>query len=155
MPKIADGKIISAIYGCSIAGTAGGCYILAHDVETGDEVWRFNTIDDPNNPGSRQAGAAFRLKPLGRHAWTTGAYDPETNTTYWGIGMPGPYAELIRGSGDGSVLYTNSTLALDAATGELQVVLPALAARTTGTWTRRLNACSSTRKSMASCTRCW
>ena len=120
-PLIADGKIISAISGCSIAGTAGGCFIMAHDVNTGDELWRFNTIDDPNNPEQQESwGGVPPENRWGGTPWTTGAYDPETNTTYWGIGMPGPYAELIRGSGDGSVLYTNSTLALDADTGELK-----------------------------------
>jgi len=120
-PLIADGKIISAISGCSIAGTAGGCFIMAHDVNTGEELWRFNTIDDPDNPAQ---GASWGDVPpenrWGGTPWTTGAYDPETNTTFWGIGMPGPYSELIRGSGDGHVLYTNSTLAIDVATGKLK-----------------------------------
>ena len=34
--------------------------------------------------------------------------------------MPGPYAQLVRGTGMGDVLYTNSTVALDADTGELK-----------------------------------
>jgi alcohol dehydrogenase (cytochrome c) len=120
-PLIADGKIITAISGCSIAGTAGGCYIFAHDVNTGDELWRFNTIDDPNNQAQQDSwGGVPAENRWGGTPWTTGAYDPETKTTFWGIGMPGPYSELIRGSGDGSVLYTNSTLALDVETGKLK-----------------------------------
>jgi len=120
-PLIADGKIISAISGCSIAGTAGGCFIMAHDVNTGDELWRFNTIDDPDNPKQGESwGDVPPENRWGGTPWTTGAYDPETKTTFWGIGMPGPYSELIRGSGDGSVLYTNSTLALDVETGKLK-----------------------------------
>jgi len=120
-PLVADGKIISAISGCSIAGTAGGCYIMAHDVNTGDEVWRFNTINDPDNPAQQASwGDVPPENRWGGTPWTTGAYDPETNTTYWGVGMPGPYSELIRGSGDGSVLYTNSTLAIDVSTGKLK-----------------------------------
>ncbi|UXN73902.1 PQQ-binding-like beta-propeller repeat protein [Devosia sp. A8/3-2] len=120
-PLIADGKIITAISGCSIAGTAGGCYIFAHDVNTGDELWRFNTIDDPNNRAQQDSwGGVPAENRWGGTPWTTGAYDPETKTTFWGIGMHGPYSELIRGSGDGSVLYTNSTLALDVETGTLK-----------------------------------
>ena len=120
-PLIVKDKIISAISGCSIAGTAGGCFILAHDVNTGEELWRFNTIDDPNNPAQQESwGEVPAENRWGGTPWATGAYDPETNVTFWGVGMPGPYAELIRGSGDGSVLYTNSTLALDADTGELK-----------------------------------
>ncbi|KKB80608.1 pyrrolo-quinoline quinone [Devosia limi DSM 17137] len=120
-PLIVKDKIISAISGCSIAGTAGGCFILAHDANTGEELWRFNTIDDPNNPAQQESwGEVPAENRWGGTPWATGAYDPETNVTFWGVGMPGPYAELIRGSGDGSVLYTNSTLALDADTGELK-----------------------------------
>lgn len=120
-PLIVKDKIISAISGCSIAGTAGGCFIMAHDLNTGDELWRFNTIDDPSNP--RQGESWGEVPPENRWGgtpWTTGSYDPRTNTTFWGVGMPGPYAELVRGSGAGSVLYTNSTLALDVDTGKLK-----------------------------------
>jgi len=120
-PLIADNKIISAISGCSIAGTAGACYIMAHDLETGEEIWRFNTIDDPDNP--KQGESWGEVPPENRWGgtpWATGSYDPELGLTFWGVGMPGPYAELIRGSGKGSVLYTNSTIALDVKTGKLK-----------------------------------
>lgn len=120
-PLIVKDKIISAISGCSIAGTAGGCYIMAHDLNTGEELWRFNTIDDPNNPEQQKSwGVVPPENRWGGTPWATGSYDPRTNTTFWGVGMPGPYAELIRGSGDGDVLYTNSTVALDVDTGELK-----------------------------------
>jgi glucose dehydrogenase len=49
-PVVIHDTIYSAISGCSIAGTAGGCFIVANDVNTGEELWRFNTLDDPNNP---------------------------------------------------------------------------------------------------------
>lgn len=120
-PIVVNNKIISAISGCSISGTAGGCYIVAHDFNTLEELWRFNTLDDPNNPAQ---GASWGEVPpenrWGGTPWATGSYDARTNTTFWGVGMPAPYAELIRGSGDGDVLYTNSSLALDADTGELK-----------------------------------
>ncbi|MBB6262024.1 alcohol dehydrogenase (cytochrome c) [Paenochrobactrum gallinarii] len=120
-PLIVKDKIISAISGCSIAGTAGGCYIMAHDLNTGEELWRFNTIDDPNNPEQQKSwGDVPAENRWGGTPWATGSYDPRTNMTFWGVGMPGPYAELIRGSGDGDVLYTNSTVALDVDTGELK-----------------------------------
>ena len=120
-PIVVNGTIISAISGCSISGTAGGCYIVAHDFETLEEQWRFNTLDDPNNP--EQVASWGDVPPENRWGgtpWATGSYDPRTNTTFWGVGMPAPYAALIRGSEDGDALYTNSTLALDADTGELK-----------------------------------
>lgn len=120
-PLIADGKIIAAISGCSIAGTAGGCFITAHDPADGHELWRFNTIDDPNNPEQEASwGDVPPENRWGGTPWATGSYDARTKTTFWGIGMPGPYPEMIRGSGTGSVLYTNSTLALDVETGKLK-----------------------------------
>ncbi|WP_417247882.1 pyrroloquinoline quinone-dependent dehydrogenase [Celeribacter sp.] len=120
-PLVVNGKVISAISGCSIAGTAGGCYIAAHDADTGEELWRFNTLDDPNNPAQGESwGDVPPENRWGGTPWAVGSYDPESNLTFWGVGMPAPYAELVRGSGDGDVLYTNSTLALDADTGELK-----------------------------------
>ncbi|SMC77129.1 pyrroloquinoline quinone-dependent dehydrogenase [Primorskyibacter flagellatus] len=120
-PLVVNGKVISAISGCSIAGTAGGCFIAAHDAETGEELWRFNTLDDPNNPAQGESwGDVPPENRWGGTPWAVGSYDPETNMTFWGVGMPAPYAELVRGSGDGDVLYTNSTLALDADSGELK-----------------------------------
>ena len=120
-PLVVNGKIISAISGCSISGTAGACWITAHDFETGDELWRFNTLDDPNNPAQGESWAPVPPENRwGGTPWATGSYDPRTNLTFWGVGMPAPYTELIRGSGEGAALYSNSTLALDADTGELK-----------------------------------
>lgn len=120
-PVVIHNTIHTAISGCSITGTAGGCYIAAHDFTTGEELWRFNTIDDPNNPVQQASwGPVPPENRWGGTPWATGSYDPETDTMFWGTGMPGPYAEIIRGSGSGDVLYTNSTLALDAKTGKLK-----------------------------------
>lgn len=120
-PLAVDGKIISGISGCSIAGTAGGCYVAAHDVNTGKELWHFNTLDDAKNPDQQASwGGVPPGHRWGGSSWATGSYDPRTDTIFWGTGNPGPYAELVRGSRDGAVLYTNSTLALDADTGELK-----------------------------------
>lgn len=118
-PLAVNQKIISGVGGCSISATAGGCYIVAHDFETGRELWRFNIIDDPENPEQQRSwGAVPPANRWGGTPWTTGSYDPRTNTTFWGTGQPGPYPELLRGSGNGSLLYTNTTLALDADTGK-------------------------------------
>ena len=120
-PLVVNGKIISGISGCSIAGTAGGCFIAVHDVNTGKELWRFNILDDTQNPDQQSSwGGVPPGNRWGGSSWATGSYDPRTNTIFWGTGNPGPYSELIRGSRDGAVLYTNSTLALDADTGKLK-----------------------------------
>ena len=73
-----------------------------------------------NNPEQVASWGDAPENRWGGTPWATGSYDPRTNTTFWGVGMPAPYAALIRGSEDGDALYTNSTLALDADTGELK-----------------------------------
>lgn len=121
-PFVYKGKIISGTSGCSITGTAGGCFIMAHDAETGEELWRVNTLADASSPA--EVNASWNGVPQenrwGATPWATGSYDPDTNLTYWGTGMPIPYPEIIRGSKDGNVLYTNSTLAINLDTGKLQ-----------------------------------
>lgn len=105
-----------------IVGTAGGEYgirgfIAAYDVRTGKEVWRFNTIPGPGEPGNETWGGDS-WKTGGGSVWVTGSYDPELNLTYWGIGNPGP-----DWSGDtrpGDNLYSDCVVALDADTGKLK-----------------------------------
>jgi alcohol dehydrogenase (cytochrome c) len=104
-----------------ITGAAGGEYgirgfIDAYDAETGQRVWRFYTIPAPGEPGNETwAGDSWRTG--GASVWVTGAYDPETNLLFYGIGNPGPdyFGELREGDN----LYSNSIVALDADTGRL------------------------------------
>ena len=77
-----------------IAGTAGGefgvrGFIAAWDVKTGKEVWRFNTVPGPGEPG-HESWSGDSWMHGGAPIWVTGSYDPETNLTYWGTGNPGP-----------------------------------------------------------------
>ena len=119
-PLVADGKIFTGTSGCSIVGTAGACWITAHDATNGEELWRFNTLNDPNNPEFEASwGGVPQENRWGATPWATASYDPELDMVFYGTGMPIPYAEITRGTGDNDVLYTNSTLALDADTGEL------------------------------------
>lgn len=119
-PLVADGKIFTGTSGCSIVGTVGACWITAHDATNGEELWRFNTLVDPNNPAVEESwGGVPPENRWGATPWATASYDPELDMVFYGTGMPIPYAEITRGTGDNDVLYTNSTLALDADTGEL------------------------------------
>jgi alcohol dehydrogenase (cytochrome c) len=105
-----------------IEGTAGGefgirGFIAAFDVNTGKEVWRFNTVPGPGEPGN-ETWAGDSWKHGGGSVWVTGSYDPDTNLTFWGIGNPGPDWNGDGRKGDN--LYTCSTVALDADTGKLK-----------------------------------
>jgi alcohol dehydrogenase (cytochrome c) len=105
-----------------IIGTAGGEYgirgfLAAYDVHTGKEVWRFNNIPGPGEPG-HETWAGDSWKHGAASVWMTGSYDPDLNLTYWGIGNPGPdwNADLRKGDN----LYSDCAVALDADTGKLK-----------------------------------
>jgi alcohol dehydrogenase (cytochrome c) len=105
-----------------ITGVAGGefgirGFIEARDARTGNEVWRFDTIPQPGQPGADTwAGDAW--KTGGGPTWLTGSFDPDANLIYWPTGNPSPnYAGQARA---GDNLYTNSVVALDADHGTLR-----------------------------------
>jgi alcohol dehydrogenase (cytochrome c) len=113
-PQIVKDKVI--------VGTAGGDLgirglIAAYDVKTGKEAWRFYTIPGPGEPG-HDTWSGESWKTGGAGVWNIGAYDPETNLTFWGTGNPAPDWDGRNRLGDN--LYSNSVVALDADTGQLK-----------------------------------
>jgi alcohol dehydrogenase (cytochrome c) len=105
-----------------LVGTAGGelgirGFLAAYDAQTGKEIWRFQTIPEPGEPGHNTWGGDS-WKHGGGPIWLTGSYDPALNLTYWGVGNPGPdWNPKVR---PGDNLYTSSAIALDADTGKLK-----------------------------------
>ena len=105
-----------------ILGIAGGEYGIrgfldAYDPVTGARLWRFWTVPGPGEPGhDTWSGDSWRRG--GAPTWVTGAYDPELDLLYWGTGNPGPdfIGEVRRGDN----LYSESLIALDPDTGELE-----------------------------------
>ncbi len=66
----------------------------------------------------------------GGDTWITGSYDPDLDTTYWGVAQAKPWMPASRGnSALDRALYTSTTLALNPNDGTLEVVLPARARR--------------------------
>ena len=110
-----------AVNGKIIVGTSGGEYgirgfVTALDSRTGNEIWKRHTIPAPGEPGGTTwTGESWRTG--GGSVWVTGHYDPALNLTYWGVGNGGPWLGNAR---PGDNLYTNSTIALNADTGELR-----------------------------------
>jgi alcohol dehydrogenase (cytochrome c) len=105
-----------------IAGSAGGEYgvrgfMAAWDVTTGREIWRFNTVPRPGEPGG-ESWSGDSWKYGGAPIWVTGSYDPDLNLTYWGTGNPGPDWDGRARLGDN--LYSCSLIALNPDTGELK-----------------------------------
>ena len=107
-----------------IVGVAGGefgirGFISAYDAATGEEAWRFYTIPGPGEPGHETwEGDTDAWRHGGASVWLTGSYDPDLDQTYWGIGNPGPDWNPAQRPGDN--LYSDSVVALDPDTGELE-----------------------------------
>ena len=115
---VVRGKVISGMTGCSRFWD-DGCFITAHDAETGRELWRTSTVARPGEPGGDTWGDLPMMFRGGGDTWITGTYDPELDLTYWGVAQAKPWAQVSRGT-DAAALYTSSTLALDPDTGEIQ-----------------------------------
>jgi alcohol dehydrogenase (cytochrome c) len=107
-----------------IMGPAGGEYgirgfLAAFDAKTGKEVWRFNTVPGPGEPGHETwPSNSNAWEHGGGPIWVTGTYDPELNLIYFGTGNPGPDWNGDPRPGDN--LYTDSAIALDVDTGKLK-----------------------------------
>ncbi len=126
-PIVANGVIVQGTTGCSRA-QPGGCFFTGHDPNTGAELWRVNTIARGDTPeGNSWNGVPLEARH-GASAWIAGSYDPDQNLIFAGVGQPYPWNAEISGlspkSSDPNVtndaLYTNSTLAIDVSTGELE-----------------------------------
>ncbi len=107
-PQVADGRV----YLASQYGPApGGGVLLALNASSGAALWRFNTVVGPE-PGVQALG-------LGAGgAWETPLVSADGSVTY-GIGNPyQTAAEAI--AHPARILYTDSDVNLDAATGKLR-----------------------------------
>ena len=117
-PIIANGKIISG-RGCMPESGPNACVITAHDAATGNELWRRRTIPAPGEPGDETwGGVPFEER---RHvgAWMVPSCDPALNLIYIGTSVTSPAPKFLVGGINNRHLYHNSTLALDADTGEI------------------------------------
>lgn len=115
-PLVIDGKVIAGISGGEFP-TKG--FLDAYDPQSGKRIWRFSTIPNPGEKGSESWPASVDvLSRGGGGTWMTGTYDPDLNVLYWGTGNPNP--DYYGADRKGDNLYTNSLIALDAATGTLK-----------------------------------
>lgn len=118
-PIVADGKIIQGQAGCA-RYIELRCYLTAHDANTGERLWQWNPIALTGEPGGDTWGGLDDIFRAGGETWITGSYDPELNLTYWGTAQQKPWAPPSRHmSIEDAGLYTNSTVAINVDTGEL------------------------------------
>ncbi len=117
-PIVALGKVFSG-RSCDPRGGPEGCIITAHDPATGAELWRTRLIPGPGEPGDETWGdVPFEER---RHvgSWMVPSVDPALNLVYVGTSVTSPAPKFMLGGADLTHLYHNSTLALDADTGEI------------------------------------
>lgn len=119
-PIIANGQVIQGV--TATLAPEGG-FIIAVDLETGAESWRFHIVARPEAEGGNSWNALELQARSGGSVWVPGSYDPELDLVYFGSGptydtkplLP----ELNQAGITNDALYTNATVALRPATGEL------------------------------------
>jgi len=113
-PIAANGMIFVGNAGGDIVGVTGHVYAL--DANDGHKIWRFDVV-----PTSGPAAATWRLRPgdppSGGAFWTSFTLDQVSRRLYVPAGNPAPDFDIaVRGGGN---LYSNSVIAIDAASGNL------------------------------------
>ena len=78
------------ILGPATNEAGANCWVVAYDVKTGKEIWRFDTAPTSADQPEAKTWAGDSWKHGGAPIWNGGAYDPETNLTFWGTGNPNP-----------------------------------------------------------------
>jgi glucose dehydrogenase len=153
-PVVYEGKVLIGITGVgfglhldasaenplTVVGVAGNYgrsgFLAAYDVDTGQRLWKFDTVlagawegsyrdRTPDGlplprdiPGEKAMAAKYpdAWKFGGGSAWSTPAIDPQRGLLYFGTGNPSPNMEDSSRPGDN--LYTTSLVALEIATGK-------------------------------------
>ncbi len=113
-PMAVQDKIVIGVSGGE-TGIRG--FLDAYDSKTGSRAWRFWTVPEPGQKGSETWGGESSRTGAGA-TWIPGAYDPDLNLLYWGIGNPGP--DWNGDSRPGDNLYTCSVVALNPTDGNLE-----------------------------------
>ena len=117
-PIVANGKVVSG-RSCAPKGGPHACVIVAHDAMTGEELWRRRLIPGPGEPGDESWGSVPFEERKHVGSWMVPSFDPELNLVYVGTSVTSPAPKFMIGGTDLKHLYHNSTLALDADTGEI------------------------------------
>jgi len=113
------GKVLTGLTGCDNY-SLNNCYISAFDADTGKLAWRFHTTALEGEPGGDTWNGLPNLLRGGGDTWIAGTYDPDLNTTYWGVAQTKPWFRASRKTFGAATLYSSSTLALDPDTGKLK-----------------------------------
>src|SRR3546814_3562689 len=117
---VAQGVVISGLNGCERLKEES-CALIGRDPESGRELWRTASIGMPGQPGGDTWGGLAPEFRSGGDMWIPGVYDPVLDTSYIGTAQAKPWAAASRRmSSKADALFTNSTLAIDPATGKMK-----------------------------------
>jgi quinohemoprotein ethanol dehydrogenase len=106
----AGGTVPEVLIGLS-SDIGARCHVDAYSAATGKLLWRFYTVDSATYAGdSGQVG--------GGAVWNTPSFDPTLNMVYFAVANPNTTYQAADRAG--ANLYTDSIVALDATSGELQ-----------------------------------
>lgn len=130
-PRVVKNLVIIGNGGAEL-GVRG--YVTAYDVKTGEKVWRFYTVPNPDKQPDGEAsdealaqyandtwGDSGRWKTDGGGgtAWDSIIYDVENDQVIIGVGNGSPWnADLRDPEGKGDNLFVASIVAVDADTGK-------------------------------------
>lgn len=111
-PIAADGRVYVGNAGGDNVGVTGHVYALdAHD---GHELWRFDVVPAGH---ARETWTNPRLPISGGAFWTSFTYDGAKGVLYVPAGNPAPDFDTLDRTG--ANLYTDSVIAIDAASGRM------------------------------------
>ncbi|MES2221390.1 MAG: PQQ-binding-like beta-propeller repeat protein [Acidobacteriota bacterium] len=113
-PLVVKDMVIGGVAGADW-GVRG--FLAAYRASDGKLLWRHWTVPANGEPGAETWGGN-PPETGGGSTWTTGSYDPETDTLYWATGNPYPDGDGEHRPGDN--LYTDSILALNPDDGKLK-----------------------------------
>ncbi len=115
-PAIWRNTVIVGVSNDEGPGIAAPGDIRAFDVRTGEELWRFRTVPRPGEFGNETWGGESWKDRGGANAWGGLSVNVDRGLVFAGLGSATP--DFYGGERPGANLFANSTIALDARTGQ-------------------------------------
>jgi len=128
-PRVVDGKVLIGNGGAEL-GVRG--YLTAYDADSGDKIWRFYTVPNPNKgPDNAISDEIFArlandswgdegrwvIDGGGGTVWDSIVYDAVNDQIIFGVGNGSPWNRNFRDPSGGDNLFLSSIVAVDADTG--------------------------------------
>lgn len=128
-PRVVDGKVLIGNGGSEL-GVRG--YLSAYDASSGELVWRFYTVPNPEKaPDNAASDPIFATAANdswgdqgdwvsdggGGTVWDAIVYDAENDAVVFGVGNGSPWNQTMRDPAGGDNLFLSSIVSVDADTG--------------------------------------